>query len=218
MASADPQEIRLSLNAVPLHGLHKRGSLNPEDNPISWDQLAECATREWTLRGHTVSHGSTECQKNQRTVSCVAESKMSRFRRKCLRKTLAFRSRRSHMLMGSITRPSAMSSNRRATRRPLYRLGRRIAYGADPNGNGRYAIESTKPKVFEEAVNFKGSSRRGDAGAMPAAATIRITQPMDGETAMIASRNQSQPGDFWRCGSWERHYADQRARFGSGYL
>ena len=24
---------------------------------------------------------------------------------------------------------------------------------------GRYAIESTKPKVFEEAVNFKGASK-----------------------------------------------------------
>ena len=28
---------------------------------------------------------------------------------------------------------------------------------------GRYAIESTKPKVFEEAVNFKGAVEGGDA-------------------------------------------------------
>ena len=46
---------------------------------------------------------------------------------------------------------------------------------------GRYAIESTKPKVFEEAVNFKGAIEGGNAGVMPAAATM-VTQPMDGET------------------------------------
>ena len=47
---------------------------------------------------------------------------------------------------------------------------------------GRYAIESTKPKVFEEAVNFKGAIEGGDnVGVMPATATM-VTQPMDGET------------------------------------
>ena len=46
---------------------------------------------------------------------------------------------------------------------------------------GRYAIESTKPKVFEEAVNFKGAIEGGGAEIMPAAATM-VTQPRDGET------------------------------------
>ena len=59
--------------------------------------------------------------------------------------------------------------------------GRRIAYGADPMIIGRYAIESKKPQVFEEAVNFKGAVEGGNAGVMPAAATM-VTQPMDGET------------------------------------
>src|SRR4029450_13182376 len=36
-------------------------------------------------------------------------------------------------------------------------------------------------KVFEEAVNFKGAVEGGNAGVMPAAATM-VTQPMDGET------------------------------------
>ena len=59
--------------------------------------------------------------------------------------------------------------------------GRRIGYGADPMTIGRYGIESTKPKVFEEAVNFTGAIEGGDAGVMPAAATM-VTQPKDGET------------------------------------
>jgi hypothetical protein len=29
---------------------------------------------------------------------------------------------------------------------------------------GRYAIESTKPKVFEEALNFMGAVEGGNAG------------------------------------------------------
>jgi hypothetical protein len=59
--------------------------------------------------------------------------------------------------------------------------GRRIAYGADPMEIGRYGIESTKPKVFEEAVNFTGAVEGGDSGVIPAAAKI-VTQPKDGET------------------------------------
>jgi hypothetical protein len=59
--------------------------------------------------------------------------------------------------------------------------GRRIAYGADPMIIGGYGIETTKPKVFEEAVNFTGAVEGGNAGAMPAAAPM-VTQPMDGET------------------------------------
>ena len=38
--------------------------------------------------------------------------------------------------------------------------GRRIAHGADSMTIGRYGIESTKPKVFEEALNFTGGRRR----------------------------------------------------------
>ena len=59
--------------------------------------------------------------------------------------------------------------------------GRRIGYGADPMIVGRYAIESTKPKVFEEAVNFKGAVEGDSAGVLPAAGTM-VTQPKDGET------------------------------------
>jgi hypothetical protein len=50
---------------------------------------------------------------------------------------------------------------------------------------GRYGIESTKPKVFEEAVNFKGAIEGDNAGVMPAAATM-VTQPKDGETVTDA--------------------------------
>jgi hypothetical protein len=50
---------------------------------------------------------------------------------------------------------------------------------------GRYGIESTKPKVFEEAVNFTGAVEGGNAGVMPASATM-VTQPMDGETVTDA--------------------------------
>ncbi len=63
--------------------------------------------------------------------------------------------------------------------------GQRIAYGADPMVIGRYGIESTKPKVFEEAVNFTGAVEGGNAGVMPASATM-VTQPMDGETVTDA--------------------------------
>jgi peptidoglycan/xylan/chitin deacetylase (PgdA/CDA1 family) len=65
--------------------------------------------------------------------------------------------------------------------------GRRIAYGADPMMIGRYAIESTKPKVFDEAVNFKGAVEGGNAGRSPslpcsavAKAAPRETRPRSG--------------------------------------
>jgi Polysaccharide deacetylase len=97
--------------------------------------------------------------------------------------------------------------------------GRRIAYGADPMIIGRYGIESTKPQVFEEAVNFKGAIEGSDDAGVMSAAAIMVIQPIDGETVSDSLPEiKSQPGDVWQCESQERHDADQRDRIGSGHL
>ncbi|CAN5695222.1 hypothetical protein BH09VER1_BH09VER1_04550 [soil metagenome] len=64
--------------------------------------------------------------------------------------------------------------------------GQRLAHDAKADMLGRYAIESTNPKVFEEAVNFRGAvegSQGGgsEASAIPASAAM-ITIPEDGST------------------------------------
>jgi hypothetical protein len=61
--------------------------------------------------------------------------------------------------------------------------GQRITYNSHADQLGRYAIESTKPKVFQDALAMVGGGGGSDGGAAPASASVSmITQPMDGET------------------------------------
>lgn len=62
--------------------------------------------------------------------------------------------------------------------------GQRITYHSAPEQLGRYAIESSKPQIFESAMKMVGGGGAGDGGAVVSqlAASSMITQPMDGET------------------------------------
>ena len=149
---------------------------------ISWDQLAEMRDAGVDIEGHTVSHSSLNARKGKTDEQYLAWLKSEIVGSKeVLEKNLGIQ-------IKAFAYPYGLHSQtvRDVVKEAGYEAaftvwGRRIAYGADPMVIGRYAIESTKPKVFEEAVNFKGALEGGNAGAMPAAATM-ITQPKDGET------------------------------------
>src|SRR3954470_20420164 len=58
--------------------------------------------------------------------------------------------------------------------------GQRLTYGAPNNSLGRYLMEGNKPKVFEDAINFTGST---SGGAVPVAEVSKAeiqAQPADG--------------------------------------
>ena len=149
---------------------------------ISWDQLAEMRDAEVDIEGHTVSHSSLNARKGKTDEQYLAWLKSEIVGSKeMLEKNLGIQVKAFAYPYG-LHNQTVRDVVKQAGYEAAFTVwGRRIGYGADPMVIGRYAIESTKPKVFEEALNFKGAVEGGNAGVMPAAATM-ITQPMDGET------------------------------------
>jgi peptidoglycan/xylan/chitin deacetylase (PgdA/CDA1 family) len=149
---------------------------------ISWDQLAEMRDAGVDIEGHTVSHSSLNARKGKTDEDYLAWLKGEIVGSKeILEKNLGVRVKAFAYPYG-LHNQTVRDVVKQAGYEAAFTVwGRRIAYGADPMTVGRYAIESTKPKVFEEAVNFKGAVEGGNAAVMPAAATM-VTQPMDGET------------------------------------
>jgi len=60
--------------------------------------------------------------------------------------------------------------------------GQKLTYGSPRDSLGRYMIEANKPKVFEEAINFGGSSSGGSVPLESIASASLQAQPADGAT------------------------------------
>jgi peptidoglycan/xylan/chitin deacetylase (PgdA/CDA1 family) len=148
---------------------------------ITWEQLGEMRDAGVDIQSHTVSHSSLNARKGKTDEQYLAWLKNEiSGSKELLEQHLGIQ-------IKAIAYPYGLHNDavREAVKQAGYEAaftvyGQRIGYGADPTMIGRYAIESTKPKVFEEAANFKGSVE-GGGSAMPAAVTM-VTQPMDGET------------------------------------
>ena len=149
---------------------------------ISWDQLAEMRDAGVDIEGHTVSHSSLNARKGKTDEQYLAWLKSEIVGSKeLLEKNLGIQVKAFAYPYGLHNKTVRDVVKQAGYEAAFTVWGRRIARGADPMMMGRYAIESTKPEVFEEAVNFKGAVEGDDASVMPAAATM-VTQPMDGET------------------------------------
>jgi peptidoglycan/xylan/chitin deacetylase (PgdA/CDA1 family) len=149
---------------------------------ISWDQLAEMRDAGVDIEGHTVSHSSLNAKKGKSDEQYLAWLKSEIVASKeMLEKNLGIQVKAFAYPYGLYNQTVRDVVKQAGYEAAFTVWGRRIAYGADPMIIGRYAIEATKPEVFEEAVNFKGALEGGNAGVMPAAATM-ITQPKQGET------------------------------------
>ncbi len=61
--------------------------------------------------------------------------------------------------------------------------GQTLTYNSPNEALGRYLIEANKPKVFENAIKFGGSSASGGSGATEIPLTSINPQPADGSTA-----------------------------------
>ena len=149
---------------------------------ISWDQLAEMRDAGVDIEGHTVSHSSLNARKGKTDEQYLVWLKSEIVGSKeMLEKNLGIQVKAFAYPYG-LHNQTVRDVVKQAGYEAAFTVwGRRIAYGADPMIVGRYAIESTKPKVFEEAVNFKGAVEGDSAGILPAAGTM-VTQPKDGET------------------------------------
>ena len=159
-----------------------KGETKSGGQSLGWDQLAEMRDAGVEIESHTVSHSALNARKGKTDEEYLAwlKSEIVGSKEK-LEKNLGIQ-------VKAFAYPYGLHNQevRDVVKDAGYEVaftvwGRRIAQGADAMTIGRYGIESKNPKVFEEAVNFTGAVEGGDAGAMPAAATL-VTQPMNGET------------------------------------
>ncbi len=149
---------------------------------VSWQQLAEMRDAGVDIQSHTVSHSSLSAKKgkNDEQYTAWLQSELAGSK-EILEKNLGIQ-------VKAIAYPYGLHNEavREAVKQAGYEAaftvyGQRIGHGADATIIGRYAIESTKPKVFEQAATFTGSVEGGEGRVMPAAITM-VTQPMDNET------------------------------------
>ncbi len=149
---------------------------------MTWGQLEEMRDAGVDIGSHTVSHsaltakkGKTEQQYLDWLKNEIAGSKQAIEDKLGIQvKTLAY----PYGMHNEIVRKMAIEAGYEGA---FTVYGQRLPFGADASMLGRYAIESTKPKVFEQAIAFTGGMASDSAAIMPAAATM-LTQPMDGST------------------------------------
>ena len=155
---------------------------------ISWEQLAEMRDAGVDIQSHTVSHsslnarkGKTEEQYREWLKGEIAGSKEMLEQKLGIQvKAFAY----PYGLHNDAVRETVKQAGYEAG---FTVYGQRIGHAAEATLIGRYAVESNKPKVFEQAANFSGSVEGGEgAGVMPAAVTM-VTQPMEGETVNDAN-------------------------------
>ena len=154
---------------------------------ITWEQLGEMRDAGVDIQSHTVSHSSLNAKKGKTDEQYHAWLKDE------IAGSKELLEQKLGIQVKAIAYPYGLHNDavRDAVKEAGYEAaftvyGQRIGPSADPTIIGRYAIESTKPKVFEEAAAFKGSVEGGGVGAMPASVTM-VTQPMDGETVSDSS-------------------------------
>ena len=150
---------------------------------ISWEQLAEMRDAGVDIQSHTVSHSSLNAKKGKNDEEYRAWLKTEiAGSKEILEKNLGIQVKAfayPYGLHNEVVRETAKQAGYEAA---FTVYGQRIGHGAEAMLIGRYAIESSKPKVFEQAASFSGSVEGGQGqGVMPAAVTM-VTQPMEGET------------------------------------
>jgi len=171
-----------------------KGGKNAGGASMTWEQLAEMVNAGVDIGSHTLSHSAlnrkrdkSEAEYREWLKAELGESKRILEEKLGIPiKTIAY----PYGLHNEIVREVAMESGYEAA---FTVYGQRLAYGAEAAMLGRYAIESTKPQIFQQAANFSGSVEgapattggKGAVGspamAVPAAASM-VTMPMQGET------------------------------------
>lgn len=163
-----------------------KGGPNAGGQSMSWEQLAEMRDAGVDIESHTVSHSDLNARKGKTPEQYaawlkteLADSKQMIEDKLGIKvKVLAY----PYGKHNEEVRQAAMDAGYEAA---FTVYGQRLAHDAPAATVGRYAIESTQPKIFTEAINFRSGPVEGTKSSvtqgMPAAA-VMVTQPMNGET------------------------------------
>ena len=120
---------------------------------ISWDQLAEMRDAGVDIESHTLSHPSLNARRGKTEEQYLAWLKSEIIGSKeILEKNLGIQIKAFAYPYGVHNQTVRDVVKQAGFEAAFTVYGQRIAYGVDSMVIGRYGIESTKPKVFEERL------------------------------------------------------------------
>jgi len=157
---------------------------------MSWEELAQMRDAGVDIESHTVSHSDFRAAKRGRTPEQYE---------KWLRDELAGSKKLIEQKLGILVKCVAYPyGNHNAEARKVaieagYEAaftvyGQRLSYHSPADMLGRYAVEGTKPQIFQSALKMIGGGVSADEGSVVghAAASSMLTQPMEGEVVTEA--------------------------------
>jgi peptidoglycan/xylan/chitin deacetylase (PgdA/CDA1 family) len=164
-----------------------KGQPNAGGQSMSWEELAEMRDAGVDIESHTISHTNLrektgKWQRLQPNYEAWLKHEMADSK-KMLEQNLGISVKVLAYPYGNHNeeiRRIAMESGYEAA---FTVYGQRISHTSAPDQLGRYAIDSTKPKVFEEALKMIGGGAASTGpytSSMPA--NTLLVQPADGET------------------------------------
>ena len=157
---------------------------------MSWDQLAEMRDAGVDIQAHSATHQdlrkpydkSTRRKLNPEEYNVWLDSEVAGSKA-TLEQKLGIR-------VNCFAFPFGYYNDRvkEATKAARYEgiftvYGQKLTYNSPNDSLGRYMMEANKPKVFETAITFGGSSSSGGSGATEIPLTSINPQPADGSTA-----------------------------------
>ena len=162
---------------------YMKGQPNAGGQSMSWEELMEMRDAGVDIQSHSVSHSDLKAkngkwQKLQPTYEAWLVHEMTASK-KMLEQNLGISVKAFAYPYGNHNeevRRIAMESGYEVA---FTVYGQRLTHSSAPDQLGRYAIESTHPKVFEDAIRMIGGGGGGASGpyVAAAAASSMVTEP-----------------------------------------
>ncbi|HEX8373337.1 MAG TPA: polysaccharide deacetylase family protein [Chthoniobacterales bacterium] len=162
-----------------------KGGAKSGGKSVSWEQLAEMRDAGVDIQSHTVSHSDLRSKKAAPDYDKWLESEFGDSKRNIENQlgvqvtALAY----PYGLHNETVRAAGLKAGYEA----LFTVyGQTLGWGVPSDAIGRYAIESTKPQVFANAIRFQGGPVQAATGDAPVSAQLAsasmITEPQSGST------------------------------------
>lgn len=157
---------------------------------MSWEQLAEMRDAGADIQAHSATHQDLRKPYDKVTKRKLNEQEYSEWLNAEVAGSKATLEQKLGVRVNCFAVPFGYYNERvkKATEDARFEAvftvyGQKITYGSPNDSLGRYMIEGNKPKVFEDAISFSGSSGGGSAPVTEMPLTSINPEPADGTLA-----------------------------------
>ena len=157
---------------------------------MSWEQLAEMRDAGVDIEAHSATHQDLRKPYDKSTKRQLNPQEYTDWLNAEVGGSKATLEQKLGIKVNCFAVPFGYYNDRvkEATKKPRFEAvftvyGQKLTYGSPNDSLGRYMIEANKPKVFDDAIGFGGSSSGGSAPVEQIPLTSINPQPADGSTA-----------------------------------